>query len=93
MVDYGKTEGLTSDQLKKLLDAIDKSSDIEAANIMRIALFTGMRRGELFKLKRADIDFDRGFITITNPKEDSLEEQKKRTILFVDNTLKGGTVP
>lgn len=42
--------------------------DIEAANIMRMALFTGMRRGELFKLKWSDIDFERGFITIRDPK-------------------------
>lgn len=63
-VDNNKTEDLTSNQLKNLMDEIDKSVDIEAANIMRMALFTGMRRGELFKLKWEDIDFDRGFIDI-----------------------------
>lgn len=31
---------------------------------MRMALFTGVRRGELFKLQWSDIDFERGFITI-----------------------------
>jgi len=67
-VDNRVTEDLTADQLKRLLKAIDESTDIEAANIMRMALFTGMRRGELFKLKWSDIDFDRGFITIRNPK-------------------------
>jgi integrase len=41
---------------------------MEAANIMRLALFTGMRRGEMFKLKWNDIDFQRGFISIRNPK-------------------------
>ena len=35
---------------------------------MRLALFTGMRRGEMFKLKWDDIDFQRGFISIKNPK-------------------------
>ena len=67
-VDNIKTEDLSPSQLKKLLEAIDASTDIEAANIMRLALFTGMRRGEMFKLKWNDIDFDRGFITIRNPK-------------------------
>ena len=35
---------------------------------MRMAFFTGMRRGELFKLKWDDIDFERGFIRIRQPK-------------------------
>ena len=63
-VDNLTTEDLTADQLRSLLKAISESTDIEAANIMRMALFTGMRRGELFKLQWQDIDFDRGFITI-----------------------------
>jgi integrase len=63
-VDNRTTEDLTSKQLQSLLKAISESPDIEAANIMRMALFTGMRRGELFKLQWDDIDFDRGFITI-----------------------------
>lgn len=67
-VDNQKTEDLNPEQLKNLLKAIDNSTDIEAANIMRLALYTGMRRGEMFKLKWNDIDFQRGFITIRNPK-------------------------
>lgn len=63
-VDNQKTEDLTQEQLKRLLEAIDNSTDVEAKAIMRLALFTGMRRGELFKLEWADIDFDRGFINI-----------------------------
>jgi integrase len=63
-VDNRTTEDLSPSQLRSLLKAISESTDIEAANIMRMALFTGMRRGELFKLQWKDIDFDRGFITI-----------------------------
>ncbi|MGD0170397.1 MAG: site-specific integrase, partial [Smithella sp.] len=40
----------------------------QAADMMRLALYTGMRRGEMFKLKWTDIDFQRGFISIKNPK-------------------------
>ena len=61
-VDNQKTEDLNPEQLKRLLTAIDNSEDIEAANIMKLALCTGMRRGEMFKLKWNDIDFQRGFI-------------------------------
>jgi integrase len=67
-VDNQKTEDLNPEQLKNLLTVIDNSTDIEAANIMRLALYTGMRRGEMFKLKWNDIDFQRGFIAIRNPK-------------------------
>jgi len=67
-VDNQRTEDLNPEQLKNLLKAINNSTDTEAANIMRLALFTGMRRGEMFKLKWNDIDFQRGFISIRNPK-------------------------
>lgn len=67
-VDNQKTEDLNPEQLKRLLEEIDKSTDVEAKAIMRLALYTGMRRGEMFKLKWNDIDFQRGFIAIKNPK-------------------------
>lgn len=67
-VDNQTTEDLSPDQLKSLLKAIDESTDIQAATFMKMALFTGMRRGELMKLQWNDIDEDRGFIMIRNPK-------------------------
>jgi integrase len=63
-----KTEDLTPEQLKRLLEAIEKDQNIQAKNLMKMALFTGMRRGELFKLKWKDIDEHRGFIHIRDPK-------------------------
>lgn len=64
-----KTEDLNPEQLSNLMAAIDEEYDLQAANFMRMAMFTGMRRGELFKLQWDDIDFDRGFIHIRhNPK-------------------------
>jgi len=63
-----KTEDLNPEQLRNLLQAIENDSNIQVKNLMKMALFTGMRRGELFKLKWDDIDFDRGFITICDPK-------------------------
>jgi integrase len=63
-----KTEDLSPEQLANLITAIDQDHDIQAANFMRMALFTGMRRGELFKLEWGDIDFDRGFIHLRDPK-------------------------
>jgi integrase len=63
-----KTEDLTPQELRRLLKAIDEDENVQAANLMKIALFTGMRRGELFKLKWRNIDFHRGFISIRDPK-------------------------
>jgi integrase len=35
---------------------------------MKMAYFTGMRRGELFKLQWQDVDFEPGFIYLRDPK-------------------------
>ena len=63
-----KTEDLTADELEDLLKAIDADDNNQAANLMKMVLYTGMRRTELFKLKWTDIDETRGFINIRDPK-------------------------
>jgi integrase len=67
-VDNIKTEDLTSAQLQSLFRVLETTPYAAAANMMRLALCTGMRRGELFKLKWDDVDFERGFIHIREPK-------------------------
>jgi integrase len=62
------TEDLKPDELKRLMDVLEKDPDRECAALMRLALFTGMRRGELFRLQWADLDFERGFIRLRDPK-------------------------
>ncbi len=59
---------MTNDQLKKLLVAIEEDENITAKNIMKMALISGMRKGEMFKLKWENISFDRGFILTRDPK-------------------------
>jgi integrase len=63
-----KTEDLNPEQLAALLEAIDQDPNQQAANFMKMALFTGMRRGELFRLQWTDLDFEKGFIHIRSPK-------------------------
>jgi integrase len=63
-----KTEDLSPAQLTALITAIEQDINVQAANFMKMALFTGMRRGELFKLQWQDIDFNTGFINIRDPK-------------------------
>lgn len=63
-----RTEDLTSGQLDALLRAIEADPNAAAGNIMKMVLFTGMRRGELFRLQWDDVDFERGFIHLREPK-------------------------
>jgi len=67
-VDNAKTEDLTTEQLQALLKTIDQDKHPLAGLMMKMALFTGMRRGEMFRLKWSDVDFYRGFINIRDPK-------------------------
>jgi integrase len=67
-VSNNKTEDLNTEQIQRLIKTIESDGDKLAGNIMLVALFTGMRRGEIFKLKWTDLNFDKGFITIRGPK-------------------------
>lgn len=63
-----KTEDLSPEQVKNLLDAIQRDDHPLAGTLLKMALYTGMRRGELFRLRWEDIDFKKGFISIRDPK-------------------------
>jgi integrase len=63
-----KTEDLTSEQLQRLLEAIEKDDHAQAGPMMLMALYSGLRRGEMFRLEWRDLDFDKGFIKIRDPK-------------------------
>jgi integrase len=67
-VDNVRIEDLSSDQMIALLKAIEEDTHPLAGTMMKLVLFTGMRRGELFKLQWDDLDFNRGFIFIRDPK-------------------------
>lgn len=71
--DNTKTEDLSEEQVKALFKILDNDSNRQAAIFMKIALFTGLRRGEIIKLKWSDIDFERGFITLS-PNKGGLQE-------------------
>ena len=63
-VENYKTEELTNAQLQKLMQVLEEESDIQVSNLVRLALYTGMRRGELFNLNWGDIDFYNKTITV-----------------------------
>ena len=62
------TEYLNGDQLHRYLQELEKEPDDTTRNALKLVLNTGIRRGELFKLKWRDVDFDRGFLEIRDPK-------------------------
>lgn len=64
VVDNKVTENLTSEQMAKLLQVLDEEEDKIFASLIRLALFTGMRRGALLNLKWTDLDFERNIITL-----------------------------
>ena len=45
-----RTEDLTDQQLARLIKVLNDDPDIQVVNMVRLALVTGMRRGELFRL-------------------------------------------
>ena len=62
------TEDLTPEELARLLEAINNAKDWRAAGLLRLAMLTGMRRGELLSLQWKHINLDRGFLRIVDPK-------------------------
>ncbi|MFW5500048.1 MULTISPECIES: tyrosine-type recombinase/integrase [unclassified Maridesulfovibrio] len=63
-----KTEDLTPAQLAALLDSIKNDRNQKASSIMLMALYTGMRKSEIFNLEWNHVDFERGFILLKDPK-------------------------
>jgi len=57
---------LEEDEIKKLLDV----SPSYLSNLIKGAIFTGLRKGDLFNLKWSDVNLERGFL--------NYREQKKR---------------
>jgi len=67
-IDNQVTESLTPGELSRLIKVLNDSDDMQVSRLMLMALYTGMRKGELLKLKWSDVDFERGFIFIRSPK-------------------------
>ena len=62
------TEFLTPDQAARLLKNLDEWPSKDVANMLRVAMFSGLRRGEIFKLQDNDIDFANKIIRLKSPK-------------------------
>lgn len=67
-IDNQVTEFMTDEQMENLLNTLETWPCRESAAFVRFAMLSGLRRGELFKLRWQDVDLDRGFITLREPK-------------------------
>lgn len=67
-VDNLVTEYLTTEEAKRYHAVLDLWPRQDIARMIRMAWLTGLRRGEIFKLKREHIDFNMKLITLIHPK-------------------------
>ena len=67
-LDNQKTEFMTSEQLSRLLEVLELWPNQKSANLVKFALLTGFRRGEIFKLTWDDVDLVRGNVILRSPK-------------------------
>ena len=61
-------EYLTPDEARRFLAVVKTWPDLDARHMLLLAYFTGMRRGEIFKLEESDLDFHMKLIKIRAPK-------------------------
>jgi integrase len=66
-VDNQLIEFLSDEELSRLLDVLDSWPFREVAAFVKFAIYTGVRRGELFKLQWEHIDFDRALVRLVDP--------------------------
>ena len=67
-VNNTQTEFLSPEEAARLVATLDNWPRQDVARMVKLAMFSGMRRGEMFKLKREHLDFAHGLITIAGPK-------------------------
>ena len=67
-LDNGRTEFMQDDEVSRLLQTLETWPCRVSAAFVKFTLLTGMRRGELFKLTWDHIDFERGMVTLREPK-------------------------
>ena len=80
---------LTEDEIKKIMEA---AKDARFYPAIFTALYTGMRRQEVFTLEWPDIDFDRDVITVKN-KDGFLTKSKKFRTIPLHHKLKEFLLP
>jgi len=63
-----QTEFLSPEELGRFLAVLADWPDRSVARLLLVALSTGLRKGELFRLEDRDVDREHGLIMLRNPK-------------------------
>jgi integrase len=79
----GRDRFLTKEEIHRLLEACKESTTPHLYAIVALAIFTGMRYGEIVKLRWKDINFDLGLITLQETKNGD-----KRIIPITNETVR-----
>lgn len=65
---YPSREFVTQEQMPRLLQVVNEYPDRQAANVVKIALLTGMRFSEILNLKWEDVNLESGFLLLNGDK-------------------------
>lgn len=65
---YPSRHFVTPEQMPKLLEVVNNYPDRQAANVVKIALLTGLRFNEILNLKWQDLDLGYGLIMLSGEK-------------------------
>jgi integrase len=68
-----KPEYLLADQHERLIEVLESWPSQDVARMVKLAMITAMRKGEIFALKDSDIDRHQGLVTLREPKSGKLE--------------------
>ncbi len=97
------TEYLDQDQVKRLFQVLETWPSRDVARMIKLAFFTGMRRGEIFALQDQDVDFRQDLIflrgadregpkggkTVSIPMNKPVKELLQRQIKWRDERFPG----
>ena len=97
------TEYLDPDQVKRLFNVLETWPSRDVARMVKLAFFTGMRRGEIFALQDEDVDFRQDLIflrgadregpkggkTVSIPMNKPVKELLQRQIKWRDERFPG----
>jgi integrase len=67
----GRNRRLTKQEESRLLEAVDQHSNPMLGWIVRIALYTGMRKGEIVSLRHGQVDLQKRLVMLTDTKNGS----------------------